>query len=284
MRIDFYTFGGKSRWEDVFIYNQWRIQRHYNLKDYRLLDSYDIQREKGTFEKCQKSFIEFTEAYEMERQNPHVVILLHGLNGSRQDFKKLWQTFKEEENFALTAISYPSLKKTITANVRQLNVLLNNLSDTSVLSFIAEGTSGLIIRQLLHESNNATWKSRIKIRRVIQICPPNRGSKLFSFLRNYKVFRWLLGPMLSEGSVEQISAIPTFPKGVDLGIISCDSYYKKFSFLLPKKFKELIPNQLENDIEGKYKSIYIQNKERNVLNNEKIILACKNYIKNSNFN
>lgn len=283
MRIDFYTFGGKTTWEDVFFYNQWRIQRHYNFKDYRLLDSFDICRCSGTFAECQKSFVEFVEAYEMERQNPNITILLHGLGGSRHDFSNMWRIFKEA-NISATAISYPSTKKNIDAHVRQLNVLLNNLSDTTNVSFVSEGSGGLILRKLLCTSNNAEWKNRIKIKRIIQICPPNQGSKLFSYLKNSKLFRWWFGPMLSDGSKEKIALLAEFPKTVDLGIISCDSYFKKFSFLLPKKFKELIPSQMENAINGPYKSIYIQNKEYNALNNEKIILACKNFLKHGSFN
>ncbi|MFV0627096.1 MAG: esterase/lipase family protein [Alphaproteobacteria bacterium] len=283
MRIDFYTFGGKSTWEDVFIYAQWRIQRHCNLKDYRLLDEFDIKRCSGTFAECQKSFVEFIEAYETERQDPNIVIMLHGLNGSRHDFKKMWQAFKTDGIFA-TAISYPSTKKRIDAQVRQFNVLLNNLSDTTHVSFIAKGTSGLILRKLLCAANDVEWKKRIKIKRILEICPPNKGSKLFSHFRKNGLIRKLFGPMLDEGSEEASSFIPEFPKGIDLGIISCDSYYKKYAMFLPSKYKQLIPSQVENAIGGPYKSIYIQNKEKNPLENEKIILACKSFIKTGNFN
>ena len=74
MNIDFYTFGGSFFWEDVFFYQKWRIQRHCFTKRYRLLDSWDIRRASGTFEKCQKAFIKYMDCYEITKQNSHMVI------------------------------------------------------------------------------------------------------------------------------------------------------------------------------------------------------------------
>ena len=68
MGFDFFTFGGGQFWEDVFYYQKWRIQRNYESKQYRLLDSWDIKRHKGSFEDCRKAFLKLIEAYELPRR------------------------------------------------------------------------------------------------------------------------------------------------------------------------------------------------------------------------
>ncbi|MDR1693565.1 MAG: hypothetical protein LBR70_00005 [Lactobacillaceae bacterium] len=280
MKFDFFTFGGRYCWEDLFIYQNWRIQRHYLYKDYRLLDSFDIRRESGTFEKCHKTFLEFVKAYEMEKQKDQVVILLHGLNESKDIFDSLKKKMAKE-NYLPMSVNYPSTKKNIDSNVRQLNVLMNNLADATQVSFIAKGIGGIILRKLI--ASNEEWKKRIKVKRVIQVSPPNKGSRFLTKLSEYAAFKWKLGPVISELSPKKIEKMPVFPKNIDLGIIHCDYPFKKAAAYLPKKIRGFLPSQVEGDIDSPNKSIYISNTKRNVMDNEKIVNACIRFLKDGLF-
>ena len=52
MKFDFFTLGGRFRWEDIYNYQGWRIQRHVKNRRYRLLDSNDVRRDSGSFAHC----------------------------------------------------------------------------------------------------------------------------------------------------------------------------------------------------------------------------------------
>ncbi len=281
MRFDFFTLGGSQFWEDVFFYQKWRIQRNYKTKQYRLLDNWDIRRAEGRFENCRRAFLKYIEVFQLSRQKGHMVIMLHGLGESKNIFKPLWREALKN-GYMAAAINYPSTRKRIDGHIRQLDFFMNHLEDVQEVSFVTNGIGGVILRKLL--SFDSPWRHKIKLNRIVEVSPPNQGSKLFSYIKNSSLCRWFFGPMLMDGSKDKVSLLADFPKNVDLGIISCDSYFKRFAFLLPKKFKDLIPGQMENAINGPYKSIYIQNKEFNALNNEKVITACKSFIKHGNFN
>lgn len=280
MGFGFYTFGGKRSWEDVFFYGQWRIQRHSTYKDYRLLDQYDICRHSGTFEQCYESFVEYAKALEMGKQKDHIIIMLHGLNGQKNDFAKMWQEMKNED-YTCALINYPSTKKNINSHVRQLNILIENLSDVNKISFVTKGIGGIVLRSLL--ATNSEWRKKIKIGRIVQIAPPNRGSRFLYMLSEYKIFRYFLGPILFEMNPKAAEQIPTFPKNVDFGIISCDFPMKKYSWILTKRIKENLPSQLENAINNDHKSIYIPNTCSNILENPRIISSVRSFIKNGSF-
>ena len=42
MKFNFFTLGGRFRWEDIYNYHDWRIQRNIQTGKYRLLDPNDI--------------------------------------------------------------------------------------------------------------------------------------------------------------------------------------------------------------------------------------------------
>lgn len=280
MEFDFFTLGGKQHWEDVFIYQGWRIQRHYKDKDCRLLDPFDIRRGEGTFDKCHKSFMELSKAYEIEKQKDHLVIMLHGLNEDRKVFDKM-QNAMSGKKYGTVAINFPSTKKSIDSLARQINVLLENMSDVTSVSFITKGVSGLIIRKLLYIKNN--WSKRIKTGKIIQICPPNHGNRFLVMLSKYKIFRWMLGPIISELTPKKTTSLPVFPKGVELGIIQTDFRFKKWARYAPKNVKENLPTQMEGEINCPSKSLYIPNEQKNMLENERIINACMRFLDKGQF-
>ena len=91
MKFTFFTFGGGQFWEDVFFYQKWRIQRNLESKKYRLLDAWDIERHRGSFEECRKAFVKFIDVYQMPRQKGPMIIMLHGFAESKNVFRPLWR-------------------------------------------------------------------------------------------------------------------------------------------------------------------------------------------------
>lgn len=275
MKFDFFTFGGGQFWADVFFYQKWRIQRNCRNKKYRLLDNWDIRRHEGSFEECRQEFVRAIEVYEISRQKGHMVIMLHGMGENKNIFKPLWRKTLEF-GYMAAAINYPSTRKDMASQIRQLDFLMNNLEDVNEVSFVTKGIGGVILRKLL--SGNAPWLEKIKIKRIVQINPPNRGSKWLEMLSKSKLMRWLLGPMLEEMSPDNVKKIPNFRKNIPVGIIYADSPFRMWAGLLPSGMKQNIPNKGECELDGVKEVAIVKNDNVNLLKNRKVVSYTTNFL------
>ena len=280
MRFDFFTFGGGQFWADVFFYQKWRIQRNCVSKTYRLLDSWDIVRQKGTFEECRKAFINYIDVYELPRQNGPMIVMLHGFGENKNVFKALWRRALKR-GYLAAAINYPSMQADIESHIRQLIFLLNNLEDTTEVSFVSSGVGGILLRKLF--SINAPWKQKLNIGRVVQMCPPNQGSKFIYALSKNAFTRWIFGPMTEELSPEKVAKIPPFPADIKVGIIYCKPGNRGIYALLPEKIRNLLPSKDESKLNGVEDFIEISNSQSNVLKNRSVVNATINFIEFGKF-
>lgn len=236
--FEFFTLGGSQRWEDVFFYQKWRIQRNYKTKQYRLLDNWDIRREEGSFDDCYRRFLKVIEIYQLSRQRGHMVIMLPGIAQSKNIFKPLWREVTQY-GFMVAALNYPSTYKKIDSHVRQLDFFLNHLEDVSEISFVTYGSASLILRKLLFF--DAEWKKRIKIRKIIEINPNSRGSLFWKRLCKYKWAKKLFGPILSDLTPYGAQKIPEYNKRYKVGIIHVQSLVIQLCQLLPKSMRNYLP-------------------------------------------
>ncbi len=281
MKFEFFTMGGCQFWEDVFFYQKWRIQRNFETKTCRLLDPWDIRRHQGSFEDCRKAFFKYIEVYELPRQKGHMVVMLHGLFDSKNMFKPLWRAALKE-GFMAAAINYPSSQKHLDSHVRQLDFFLNNLVDVQEVSFVTKGVGGLILRSLLNMQNR-DWQKRLKIGRIVQVCPPNKGSKLFAKLSQYKAANMFLGPMLNDAKPSKAAYIPDFPDGYEVGIIDSDSLLKKGIRLLPARKKNALWAENEVYLESAKDINRVDNWHMNPFKNEEVVSKTINFLKTGNF-
>lgn len=281
MKFEFFTMGGCQFWEDVFFYQKWRIQRNFETKVCRLLDPWDIRRHQGSFESCRKAFFKYIEVYELSRQKGHMIIMLHGLFDSKNIFKPLWRE-AIKNGFMAAAINYPSSQKHLDSHVRQLDFFLNNLVDVQEVSFVTKGVGGLILRSLLNMQNRE-WQKKLKIGRIVQICPPNKGSRLFGKLSKYKAANMILGPMLSDAKPAKAAYIPNFPSGYDVGIIDCDSLLKKTVRFFCGSNQNAYFGEKEAYLDNAKEIISIGNWHPNPLKNPEIVSKTIRFLKNGSF-
>ncbi len=280
MTFEFFTCGGGQFWEDVFFYQKWRIQRNCHSKIYRLLDNWDIRRAEGSFEECRKAFLEAIEIYEIPRQRGHMIVMLHGLGDTKNIFKPLWREALKQ-GYLAAAINYPSTQKRIDSHVRQLDFFLNHLEDVQEVSFVTKGCGGIILRSLFNL--NSEWKQKLKIGRIVQICPPNQGSGLIAMLGRNKVLRFIAGPMAEEMPADYIlNYIPNFPASCDVGVIdsmapltrACE---RLFAYRGQSGSDDLVR------LDGVSDGIFIKNSRANVLKNPQVIAETLNFLKNGRF-
>ena len=280
MRFSFFTFGGSQFWADVFFYQKWRIQRNCVSKTYRLLDAWDIVRHKGTFEDCRKAFINYIDIYELPRQDGKMIVMIHGFGENKNIFKMLWRK-AIKHGYLAAAINYPSMQCDMESHIRQLIFLLNNLEDTSEVSFVTSGVGGILLRKLF--SIKAPWQQKLNIGRIVQICPPNHGSRFIAALSKNSLMRWICGPMCDELTPENVAKIPNFPQQTNVGIIYCKPSTRGIAAILPKKIRKLFPTKEETKLEGVDDFIEIANSQRNVLKNRSVVATALNFIEFGTF-
>ena len=278
--FEFFTMGGSQRWEDVFFYQKWRIQRNYKTKQYRLLDNWDIRRAEGSFDDCYKHFLTAIEIYQLSRQHGHMVIMLHGLADSKNIFKPLWREVIKY-GFMVAAINYPSTYKRIDSHVRQLDFFLNHLEDVREVSFITSGCGALILRKLLYF--DADWKKKIKLRKIIEINPPSKGSKFWAKVSKNKWLKKLFGPILADITPTGVQRIPEYDKKYKVGIICCRSLIAQFCKILPDHFKNYTPF-FEEYIHGDIKeATKINAKTLTVMKCPDVASKCVKFLKEGEF-
>ena len=278
--FEFFTLGGSQRWEDVFFYQKWRIQRNYKTKQYRLLDNWDIRRAEGSFDDCYKQFLKFIEIYQLSRQHGHMVIMLHGLAQSKNIFQPLWRAVTSYGLLA-AAVNYPSTYKRIDSHVRQLDFFLNHLEDVEKISFVTYGSGALILRKLLYF--DAAWKKKIQIEKIIEINPLSKGCPLYQTLSKYKWAQKLFGPILADLTPAGAQKIPEYNKQYKVGLIRCKTAPMRFCAWLPRKLRKSLPFS-QNYTHGHITDIEkIKTNYFSVLSCPDVVSKCIRFLKDGEF-
>lgn len=277
--FQFFTYGGKQYWEDVFFYQKWRIQRHYKRKNFRLLDNWDICRAKGGFETCRKAFVKYIEACEIPRQSGEMVIMLHGLGQTKSMFRPIWRRLTGA-GYHVAALNYPSTKKSMRKHLQQLNFFLSHCEDIHTVSFITYGSGALLLRRLLTETDD--WKENFRLGRIININPTNCGSDLYEILSRYTVFNKIFGPMLKECSTSKAKGVAKIPHTSELGLIFCQTLVER---ILQPFRKRLEGAPINEETESSYSKeiLKIGSTRLFVLQNRKIGLACLKFLQTGKF-
>ncbi len=276
MKFDFFTFGGFLFWEDVFFYQKWRIQRHCITKKYRLLDSWDIRRESGTFEECQKTFVDCIGCYEITKQPKHMVILLHGYMDSKNIFKKLWRKLILTKS-SVAALNYPSMFRNSVASAHQLLFFLNHADDIEEVSFVTKGCGNLVLRQALNlPIDMQTFRNSMRIRNVIEINPVVKGSIVCDLLSRFRFFNFILGPMIGDMTEKKINNLPGIPADINSLRIFSHSKTSKIIINILKICKFPVDNYEITDDDA----VFIEGNTFKTLENEEVLNSTVNFINN----
>lgn len=281
MTFSFFTFGGMQFWEDVLFSNNWRIQHNIFTNKYRLLDNWNIRRCSGTMEQCQKSLAKYREIFQFEKSNKPIVILLHSMLNTSSRFAKMRQEF-ENAGFSTAAINYPSTRKNLNGHIKQIDSLLDNMDLPKESYFVTQGIGGIIAREL--SCSTSGWTKKTTIRRIVQINPPNQGSKLLSAISKFRIVKWLLGPMTQQYDSQTMAKIVSFPKNIEFGIIcTYNSVTKRILSLLPKSWEKLFCHKDDAFLIGSKDAVNIKISNLNSCNNQKVINACIMFLRKGSF-
>jgi pimeloyl-ACP methyl ester carboxylesterase len=147
------------------------------------------------------------------------VVLLHGIGQSRWNMYFVARALRRA-GFAVTAISYPSLRQNIAALAGFLEKQLDDAEiwqQVGPVHFVTHSMGGLLVCHFLD-----TRRARIpaaKLGRVVMMGPPHGGSEIADFLQNFPPYKWLYGPAGQELTTAARTQDRTEPY-YELGIIA----------------------------------------------------------------
>ncbi len=215
MKDCFFTLGGGHFWEDLFVYNDWRIQRNLTSKRCRLLDSHDIVRDEGSFERCFQEWKKYKKALDMPFLGKHIIICLHSYGRTRKIFNELLKAAKLKD-VAAEAIGYPSMQRNINEQVKQLKKILQNMNGAEKISFVTYGSGNILLEHLLANLNKEV--PSFKLGHIVEVAPWVKGSRLFNELCNFKLAGFVLGAMAKDLSDKNFNKLHLIPKAA-IGVI-----------------------------------------------------------------
>jgi triacylglycerol lipase len=147
---------------------------------------------------------------------PETVVLLHGLARSSYSMILLEHRLKQA-GFRVQSKSYNSTRANISQHVAWLEEVLmqEDLSKPKPLHFVTHSLGGIVLRKYLQDRTLAN------LGRVVMLAPPNQGSEIVDHLREWSLFRFVMGPSGQELGTDPQS-VPNRLGKVDfeLGVIT----------------------------------------------------------------
>ena len=222
MKFMFFTFGGHHRWEDVYNYQNWIIQKNVNSKNYRLIDPFSIRRHSGSFEQCRDLLMEYVAGYELDEPYDDSIIIIPGFGYNKKSMEKLTESLK---NLPANIIVFnnASIKMDLNYHSYMLTQFLKNLNNNGKISFITTSTGGLILRKMISDSNNYR---NYNIKRILEINPMNTGSDFAELLAKYPIFTKIIGPMIKDITPKKLFSLSKLPRDIEHGLLFCPLSWK----------------------------------------------------------
>ena len=165
-------------------------------------------------------FTNQSEASESNNKGDFVVIL-HGIARSNKHMKKL-AAYLEENGFEAINLNYPSTKYSIEDLMEIINKEIETkATENKPIHFVGYSMGALMVRALINKYN---YKN---LGRVVQLAPPNGGSEVADFIKNFWFYKKFYGPagqqlITDQSVVKNIFGDVNYELGIIAGNFSID--------------------------------------------------------------
>jgi pimeloyl-ACP methyl ester carboxylesterase len=216
------TRGGMHFWSDELVYLDWRIQRNAVLGFCRLLDGEEHRHARGSFEQCREALDQIRRDQNLPPMTGKAVIVLHGLSGTRAGMAKLADYLRENGDYQVLALGYPSMLGEMREHAEALASVMRHLDDVEEIDFVAHSMGNIVLRHYLADElarTGGTLDPRIK--RIVMLAPPNHGAEGLSDWADNDAARLIFGPaaqQLTTGWTDLEPKLATPP--IEFGIIA----------------------------------------------------------------
>jgi len=150
--------------------------------------------------------------------NAGTVVLLHGLGRTAKSMAYM-EGRLAAAGYTVNNYDYQSRKNEIGSLVDDLQEYLEDccLQEGTSLNFVTHSLGGILVRALIAEKRPGN------LARVVMLSPPNGGSEVVDYIKDYSLFAAIFGPASMQLSTDPES-IPNRlgPADFELGIITGD--------------------------------------------------------------
>jgi pimeloyl-ACP methyl ester carboxylesterase len=218
------TSGGKQFWADVWIFHDYRIQRHAITKHCRLLDGNNLRQASGSFEACREKLDEIRKRDNLPAMEGRAVIVLHGLFRHRGTMGKLRTALAAAEGYSVYCVGYPTTRGGVIDHAHSLDSAIRSLDGITEINFVAHSLGNLVVRHWLKDlaDEGRTLPDGQKFGRMVMLAPPNHQPQLATKLVRGTLAEFVAGPaaqQLAKGweSLQPKLATPHFEFGILAG-------------------------------------------------------------------
>ena len=132
-----------------------------------------------------------TEATAVGQKQNACVILLHGMGRSHRSMAKMAR-YLAKKDYRVVNLDYPSTEasiETLSEGIVAETVQHCRLERPSApIHFVTHSLGGILVRQYLQAHRLPPGS------RVVMLSPPNQGSEIADLLKDFFLYRWVMGP------------------------------------------------------------------------------------------
>jgi pimeloyl-ACP methyl ester carboxylesterase len=161
----------------------------------------------------------------------NLVVLLHGVGRTSLSMRPIEKALLKQD-YAVLNIRYPSRSSAIAKLAKTIHQQLQDFPqfEQFKVHFVTHSMGGLIVRAILQALPLEN------VQRIVMLGPPNQGSEVADFFKDFRLFNIFYGPALKEMTTERASSLPLqqMPSRYQLGIIAGNFTIDPFCyFILP---------------------------------------------------
>lgn len=198
------TLGGRQLWGDVHFFQGWTIQKNIITGHFRLLNARDVRYAWGTFETCKRKLDSIRIEQNLPPMKGEAVVLLHGIFRSSKAMLRV-QNRLEKDGYLVVPFDYPSTRVDISASAKMLDDVIKSLDGVEKISFVTHSMGGLIVRSWLGQGGDA------RARCLVMMGTPNKGAEVADILKDWHLYRLILGPAGQQLVAHQSGVIAKLP-------------------------------------------------------------------------
>jgi len=207
---------GWEYWSDVAVAKGCRLQRHAVYDGYRILDGADKCVAAGSREKCEKEWAYRVSTGLATPYEGEVVVLLHGVLRSSRNTATLGKRL-EEQGFNVVRLDYASTCLPLEKHAENLGRVVASLNGATTIHLVGHSMGGLVTRRYL-----GNGKPDPRIKRIVMLGTPNRGSEVADVVADLKLYGFILGPAGQELCTDKkaVGVACTLPQGIEAAVVA----------------------------------------------------------------